>query len=184
LVDIVACQSNTVQFVVPEPTEIFSFGVGITNAGPFSTSNEQPSLYSPGTMWQTVLSGSYRFEVGGIPQVVRVLYAPSRRAYIGENLNGFIAMEYLSGPNDFKWKGIGLRAQAGVGSYFIPHDFSANQNADPVYWLLCASVEYKVFKRILLSGSVSAQGFDYIAPVRYEFGFRVPFYAWKQGGGG
>ena len=133
-------------------------------------------------MWQSVLSGSYRFDVKGIPQVVRVLYAPSRRTYFGENLNGFIAMEYLSGPNDFKWKGIGLRAQAGVGSYFIPHDPAANPNAEPFYWMLRASAEYKVFKRLLLSGSVSARGLDYIAPISWEFGFRTPFYAWKKGG--
>jgi hypothetical protein len=79
LVDIQGCQSNTVQFVVPVATEIFSFGVSITDAGSYSTSNEQPSVYHPGKIWQSVLTGSYRFDVGDIQQVVRVLYAPTLR---------------------------------------------------------------------------------------------------------
>ncbi|GEM_PF-1191458 len=184
LVDIQGCQSNTVQFFVPPPNEAFAFGVSITDAGTYSTSNEQPSVYQPGKMWRSVLSGSYRFDVGSIQQVVRVLYAPTLRMNIGESVNGFIAMEYLSGPDDFQWKGIGLRAQAGLGTYIEQHDPAVNQTAEPVYWLIRASVEHTVFKRILLTGSVSARGLDYIAPIGWEFGFRMPFYTWKKGGGG
>jgi hypothetical protein len=182
LVDIVGCQSNTVQFVVPVPTEIFAFGVSITDAGTYTTSNEQPTQYHPGKIWQSVLSGSYRFDVGGIQQVVRVLYAPRLRMNIGEVADGFVAMEYLSGPDDIQWKGIGLRAQAGLGTYFIKHDPALNQEAEPYYWLIRASVEQSVFKRILLSGSISARGLDYIAPISWEFGFRMPFYTWKKSG--
>ena len=122
LVDIQGCPSNTVEFFVPAPTEAFAFGVSITDAGPYSTSNEQPSMYHPGKMWRSVLSGTYRFDVGSIQQVVRVLYAPPLRMNIGESANGFVAMEYLSGPQDVKWKGIGLRAQAGLGTYVNLHD--------------------------------------------------------------
>lgn len=184
LVDIIGCESNIVQFVVPVPTEIFAFGVSITDAGTYSTSNEQPSLYHPGKTWQSVLSGSYRFDVGSIQQVVRVLYAPGLRTNIGEGANGFLAMEYLSGPGDVQWKGIGLRAQAGLGTYFVPNDLATNQRIEPYYWLIRASVERTVFKRILLTGSVSARGLDYIAPVTWEVGFRMPFYAWQKGGSG
>lgn len=84
----------------------------------------------------------------------------------------------------FKWKGIGLRAQAGLGTYFVPDDPAANQGIEPYYWLIRASVEHSVFKRILLTGSVSARGLDYIAPISWEFGFRMPFYAWQKGGSG
>lgn len=182
LVDIQGCPSNTVQFFVPAPDEGFSLGVSITDAGTFSTSNEQPSVYHPGKMWRSVLSGSYRFDVGNIQQVVRILYTPTLRMNFGETVNGFIAMEYLSGPNDFQWKGIGLRAQAGLGTYIEQHDPAVNQTAEPVYWLIRASVEHKVFKRILLTGSVSARGLDFIAPVSWEFGFRMPFYTRKKSG--
>lgn len=182
LVDIIGCESNIVQFVVPVPTEIFSFGVSITDAGSYTSSNEQPSQYHPGKIWLSALSGSYRFDVGRIQQMVRVLYAPGLRTNIGEGANGFLAMEYLSGPDDFQWKGIGLRAQAGLGTLFVPNDPAANQAIAPYYWLIRASLEHNVFKRILLTGSVSARGLDYIAPVSWEFGFRMPFYAWKKGG--
>ena len=182
LVDIQGCPSNTVEFFVPAPTEAFAFGVSITDAGPYSTSNEQPSMYHPGKIWRSVLSGTYRFDVGSIQQVVRVLYAPPLRMNIGESANGFVAMEYLSGPQDVKWKGIGLRAQAGLGTYVKLHDPAVNQSAEPYYWLIRASMERTVLKRILLTGSVSARGLDYIAPISYEFGFRMPFYAWKKGG--
>lgn len=182
LVDIQGCQSNTIQFVVPVPSEIFAFGVSITDAGTYSTSNEQPSVYHPGKIWQSVLTGSYRFDVGNIQQVVRLIYAPPLRRNIGASANGFIAMEYLSGPDDYQWKGIGLRAQAGLGTYFEPHDPAVNQTAEPFYWLVRASVEHTVFKRILLTGSVSARGLDYVAPISWEFGFRMPFYTWQKGG--
>ena len=181
LVDIIGCESNIVQFVVPVPTEIFAFGVSITDAGTYSSFNEQPSQYHPGKMWHSALSGSYRFDVGKIQQVVRVLYAPGLRTNIGEGANGFLAMEYLSGPDDFQWKGIGLRAQAGLGTYFVPNDPAANQRIEPYYWLIRASVEHSVFKRILLTGSISARGLDYIAPISWEFGFRLPFYSWQKG---
>jgi len=182
LVDIIGCESNIVQFVVPVPTEIFAFGVSITDAGTYSSSNEQPSQYHPGKTWQSALSGSYRFDVGKIQQVVRVLYAPGLRTNIGDGANGFLALEYLSGPDDLKWKGIGLRAQAGLGTYFVPDEPAANQGIESYYWLIRASVEHSVFKRILLTGSVSARGLDYIAPISWEFGFRMPFYAWQKGG--
>ncbi|HSF89443.1 MAG TPA: Ig-like domain-containing protein [Saprospiraceae bacterium] len=182
LVDIQGCPSNTVQFFVPAPTEAFSFGVSITDAGTYSTSNEQPSIYHPGNNWRSVLSGSYRFDVGNIQQVVRVLYAPRLRMNIGESANGFVAMEYLSGPQDVKWKGIGLRAQAGLGTYVELHDPVVDQTAVPYYWLIRASAERTVFKRILLTGSVSARGLDFIAPISYEFGFRMPFYTWNKSG--
>jgi hypothetical protein len=84
-------------------------------------------------------------------------------------------MEYLSGPDDFQWKGIGLRAQAGLGTYFELHDPAVNQTAEPFYWLVRASVEHTVFKRILLTGSLSARGLDFIAPLSWEFGFRDAF---------
>ncbi|MBL0006830.1 MAG: hypothetical protein IPP25_06455 [Saprospiraceae bacterium] len=182
LVDIQGCPSNTVEFFVPAPTEAFAFGVSITDAGPYSTSNEQPSMYHPGKIWRSVLSGSYRFDVGSIQQVVRVLYAPPLRMNIGESANGFVAMEYLSGPQDVKWKGIGLRAQAGLGTYVKLHDPAVNQSAEPYYWLIRASMERTVLKRILLTGSVSARGLDFVAPISYEFGFRMPFYTWKKSG--
>jgi hypothetical protein len=182
LVDIQGCPSNTVQFFVPAPNEAFAFGVSFTDAGTYSTSNEQPSVYHPGKIWRSVLSGSYRFDVGNIQQVVRVLYAPRLTTNIGESANGFIAMEYLSGPQDWKWKGIGLRAQAGLGTYVEQHDPAVKQTAEPYYWLIRASAEHTVLKRILLTGSVSARGLDFIAPISYEFGFRMPFYTWKKAG--
>jgi hypothetical protein len=101
---------------------------------------------------------------------------------IGESANGFVAMEYLSGPQDVKWKGIGLRAQAGLGTYVQQHDHTVDQTAEPYYWLIRASVERTVLKRILLTGSVSARGLDYIAPISYEFGFRMPFYTFNKSG--
>ena len=91
-------------------------------------------------------------------------------------------MEYLSGPQDVKWKGIGLRAQAGLGTYVKLHDPAVNQSAEPYYWLIRASVERTVLKRILLTGSVSARGLDYVAPISYEFGFRMPFYTFNKSG--
>ncbi len=184
LVDIQGCPSNTIQFFVPAPNEAFAFGVSVTDAGTYSASNEQPSVYHPGKRWQSVLTGSYRFDVGSIQQVVRVLYAPRLRMNIGESANGFIAMEYLSGPQDFQWKGIGLRAQAGLGTYVEQHDPAVSQTAEPFYWLIRASAEHTIFKRILLTGSVSARGLDYVAPISWEFGFRMPFYTWKKSGGG
>jgi hypothetical protein len=182
LVDIQGCPSNMIQFFVPAPNESFSFGFIISDPGSYSTSNEKPSVYLPGKIWQSVLTGSYRFDVGNIQQVVSVLYAPRLRMNTGENVNGFFAMEYLSGPQDYKWKGIGLRAQAGLGTYVEQHDPAVNQTAEPYYWLVRASVEQTVFKRILLTGSVSARGLDYVAPISWEFGFRVPFYTWNKSG--
>jgi hypothetical protein len=183
LVDIQGCQSNTETFVVPVSQENFSFGVSITDAGIYSASNEQPSVYHPGKIWRNVVTGSYRFDVGNVQQVVRVLYAPSLRMSAAEKVNGFIAMEYLSGPQDLQWKGLGLRAQAGLGTYIEQHIPLTQQTSEPFYWLVRASAEQRILKRILLTGSISAGGWDYIAPVGWEFGFRVPFYSWSKSGG-
>jgi hypothetical protein len=179
LVDINACQSNTVEFFVPMSPEIFAFGVSITDAGSYSISNEQPSVYHPQKIWRSVLSGSYRFDVGSIQQVVRIVYAPTLSMNNGERVNGFIAMEYLSGPDDIIWKGISLRAQAGLGTYHEQNDPVLKNKAEPVYWLMRASAEHTIFKRILLSGNVSARGLDFIAPISWEFGIRMPFYSYQ-----
>jgi hypothetical protein len=184
LVDITACQSNTVEFFVPMSEPFFEFGFNVTDAGSYSVSEEQPAVYQPGTTWRSVLSGSYRFDVGRIQQDVRLVYAPTLRMHNGENVNGFIAMEYLSGPRDLHWKGIGLRSQAGLGTYYEEREPALKSTAEPVYWLMRASVEHTVFKRILLTGSVSARGWDFIAPISWEFGFRVPFYSWRLSGSG
>ncbi len=184
LVDITACQSNTVQFVVPVSEPIMDFGFSVTDADGYSVTDEQPAGYQPANIWRSVLSGSYYFDVGRIQQEVRIVYAPSIRNTIGESVNGFMAMEYLSGPGDLRWKGIGLRAQAGLGTYYEQHDPALRSTAEPFYWLMRASVERSVFKKILLTGSVSARGLDFIAPISWEFGFRVPFYTFSKSGGG
>ena len=81
----------------------------------------------------------------------------------------------LSGPDDIRWKGIGLRAQAGLGTYVVQHDPSVHQATEPYYWLLRASgINY--FKRIVLMGSVSARGWDYIAPVSWSLVFGCLLY--------
>ncbi|HEY3385636.1 MAG TPA: Ig-like domain-containing protein, partial [Saprospiraceae bacterium] len=139
LVDIQGCQSNTVEFFVPASEPIYTFGVSLTNAGPVSASNEQSTGSQPGKIWRSVLTGSYHFDVGRIQQEVRLVYAPSLRMNNGENINGFVAMEYLSGPDDIQWKGIGLRAQAGLGTYYEKHDPSVDHHAEPFYWLIRAS---------------------------------------------
>lgn len=184
LLDITACESNTVEFFVPMMEPIFSFGVSITDAGSYSVSNEQPSVNHPAKTWRSVLSASYRFDVGRIPQEVRILYAPTLLMNRGESVNGFVAMEYLSGPEDIQWKGIGLRAQAGLGTYYERPDPALENRAEPLYWLLRASVEQTIFKRIILTGSASARGYDFIAPISWEFGFSVPFYSWQKSGSG
>ncbi len=183
LVDITDCQSNTEEFVVPSVPESFSFGISITDASPI-TSNEHPTLYQPGRLWRSALSGSYRYDIGKIKQMIRVLYAPGITTNIGENVNGFFAMEYLSGPDDLRWKSIGLRAQAGIGSYIDLADQGADQVSSSLYWLLRVSVEHRLFKRIILSGNVSARGLDYLAPVSYELGVRIPYVSWRKNGGG
>ncbi len=183
LVDINDCQSNTEDFVMPSVPESFSLGVSITDASPVS-SNEQPNIAQPGRLWRSALTGSYRYEIGKMQQMVRVLYAPAVTTYSGERVNGFLAMEYLSGPKDLQWKGLGLRAQAGLGSYIDMGTPLTDQASDPLYWLLRGSVEYRLFKRIILSGNISVRGLDYIAPVSYEFGIRVPYLSWRKNGGG
>lgn len=183
LVDINGCQSNTETFVVPPGTQPnFTFGIGLTNAGSFSSSNEQPSVGHPGNVWRSALVGTYQFDVGRIKQEVRVLYAPPFRMTSGESVNEFIAMEYLSGPDEIQWKGIDLRAQAGFGTYVAKHDPALTPAAVPVYWLIRASVERTICKRIQLSGSVSAKGVDFIGPMSWELGVRVPFYSWSKEG--
>jgi hypothetical protein len=184
IVDIQGCESPTLEFFVPAGEEAFSFGISLSNAGTYSASNEQPTLYQPGNIWRSVFNGSYRFDVGDVQQVVRVLYAPEVRGNIGEPVNGFMAMEFLSGPQDVEWKSISMRTQAGFGTYVEQRDATVSESVLPLYWVLRASVEQRVFKRILLSGSISAGGRDYIAPVSWEFGVRVPFYNWKKSGGG
>jgi len=176
LVDIMGCQSNTEEFFVPMADPVFELGVSITNAGPLHASNEQPTVQHPGKIWRSALTASYLYDVGRIQQEVRVVYAPALRLNNRESVNGFIAMEYLSGPEDIRWKGVGLKAQAGLGTYYEKHDPALNLSTEPFYWLIRASAEHTVFKRILLSGSVSARGCDYIAPISWEFGFRMPFY--------
>lgn len=183
IVDIQGCQSNTVQFVVPVSAQGFAIGIGMTDAGS-SSSNEQPTLYQPGKIWRSVISGSYRYNVGRIQQMVRVLYAPVVNMHFGESVNDFVAMEYLSGPRDVVWKGLGLRAQAGIGTYFELTEDGSDPASSAYYWLLRASVERRLFNRIILSGSISARGLDYIAPVWWEFGIRMPYLSWKKSGGG
>ncbi|MBC7885294.1 MAG: cadherin-like domain-containing protein, partial [Saprospiraceae bacterium] len=183
LVDINGCQSNTEQFFVPiEPEPILTFGMSIIDAGTYIPSHEQPSLYHPGKVWRSALTGTYRFGVGRLQQEVRVVYAPSFRMNNGKDVSGFMAMEYLSGPDDFQWKGIGLRAQAGWGTYVEKHDPALKTAAVPFYWLIRASVEHTICKRILLTGNVSVKGLDFIAPVSWEFGVSVPFYEWNKEG--
>jgi len=75
-----------------------------------------------------------------------------------------------------------LRAQAGLGANIEKHDPALTRAAVPVYWLLRASVEHTICRRILLSGSVSSRGVDFIAPVSWEFGVSVPFYMWRKEG--
>ena len=183
LVDINGCQSNTETFFVPPGSEPnFTLGIGVTNAGSLSSSNEQPSIHHPGNVWRSALIGTYHFEVGRIQQEIRVVYAPPLRMNNGQDVNEFIAMEYLSGPDDVQWKGINMRAQAGLGAYAKKHDGTPVPAAVPVYWLIRASIERNICKRILVSGSISTRGVDFIAPVSWEFGVRVPFYAWKKEG--
>lgn len=185
LVDIQGCQSNTVQFVVPAGQQAFSLGIGITDAGPNHTSNEQPNGYQPEKVWQTVLSGSYRFDVGPLQQMVRVVYAPGLRMHTGITIPGFMAMEYLSGPKDLQWKGIGLRAQMGIGtSTTLQHETAVAPEGIPIYGILRASAERRIFERVMLSASISLRGFGFTYPVSWELGARMPFYTWKQSGGG
>ena len=183
IVDIQGCQSNTVQFVVPVSAQGLSIGVGITDAGS-TASNEQPTLYQPGKIWRSVFSGSYYYDIGRVQQMVRVLYAPGVNMHLGESVSDFMAMEYLSGPRDLVWKGLGLRAQAGIGTYLELTETSTAPSSSPFYWLIRASIEHRLTNRIILSGSVSARGLDYIAPIRWEFGVRVPYLNWKKSGGG
>lgn len=181
LVDINDCQSNTEEFVMPSVPESFSLGISITDASPIS-SNEQPNIAQPGHLWRSALTGSYRYEIGRVQQMVRVLYAPGIQTYSGESVNGFLGMEYLSGPDDLRWKGFGLRAQGGIGSYIDLGYSVTDQASSPFNWLLRGSVEYRLFKRIILSGNISMRGLDYIAPVSYEFGVRVPYFSWRKNG--
>ena len=183
LVDINDCQSNTEEFVMPSVPESFSLGISITDASPIS-SNEQPNIAQPGHLWRSALTGSYRFEIGRVQQMVRVLYAPGIQTYSGESVNSFLGMEYLSGPGDLRWKGFGLRAQGGIGSYIDLGYPVTDQASSPLNWLLRGSVEYRLFKRIILSGNVSLRGLDYVAPVSYEFGIRVPYFSCSKNGGG
>ena len=132
-------------------------------------------------VWRSALIGTYHFDVGRIQQEVRIVYAPSIRINSTQSVNEFIAMEYLSGPDDLQWNGISLRAQAGLGTYVEKHDGAQTHAAVPLYWLLRGSVEHTICKRILLSGNVSLKGLDFIAPVSWEFGVRIPFYTWKEG---
>lgn len=180
LVDINGCQSNTETFVVPPGSQPhFTLGIGVTNAAS-SSSNEQSSIDYAGNVWRSALIGTYHFEVGRIQQEVRVVYAPTININSGQRVNEFIAMEYLSGPDALQWKGINLKAQAGLGASIEKHD-SAITSADvPLYWLLRASVERTICKRILISGSASLKGVNFIAPVSWEFVVRVPFYTWKK----
>ena len=107
------------------------FGFSVTDAGSYSVSDEQPSVYQPGNIWRSVLSTSYHFDVGRIQQEVRLVYAPTLSMNNGESVNGFIAMEYLSGPDDLRWKGIGLRAQAELGTYYEQQDPALQHTAEP-----------------------------------------------------
>ncbi len=183
LVDINGCQSNTETFVVPPGTQPnFSIGIGLTDAGSISSSNEQPSIQHPGKIWRSALTGSYRFDVGRFPQEVRVMYAPPFRMNTGESVSEFISMEYLTGPDNLEWKGIDMRAQVGLGSYVEMHNPALESAGVPVYWVVRGSVERTFFKRIQLSGSVSVRGVDYVWPVSWEMGLRVPFYKWGKGG--
>ena len=184
ITDIQGCQSPTVEFVVPAPLEGFAFGVSMMNDGFWSASNEQPSVYHPENVWRSVYTGSYRFDVGSIQQMVRVLYAPEVRERNGTRIDGFMAMEYLSGPKDYQWKGVGLRVQAGLGAYISQQASTGQQPEVPVYWMLRAAVDQRILKRIILSGSISLRGSNYIAPPGWEFGVRMPFYSWKKSGGG
>lgn len=181
LVDINGCQSNTEQFFVPTQEPIFSFGVGITNAGSYTSSYEQPAVFHPG-IYRSVLIGTYRFDAARIQQEVRVVYAPPLRKTNGEGVKGFIAMEYLGGPDDIQWKGIRMRGQAGLGTFLAQPDATLKPIAVPVYCLIRASVERTICKRILLSGSISVRGFGFPAPVSWEIGFRMPFYSWRREG--
>jgi hypothetical protein len=182
LVDINGCQSNTEEFFVPDAEPIIELGISFTDAAGFSSSNEQPSIHQPAKVWRSAVTGTYRFDVGRIQQEVRVVYAPPFRMHSGEVVNDFIAMEYLSGPDDLQWKGIGLRAQAGLGTHVERHDPALAPVSVPFYWLVRASAERTICKRILLSGSVSTRGVDFIGPVSWEFGVRMPFYIWTKGG--
>ncbi len=182
LVDINGCQSNTETFFVPVQEPNFTFGISLTHAGSYHASNEQPSVNHPGNVYRSTLIGTYRFDVGRIPQEVRVAYAPPLRMHRGEEVSGYMAMEYLTGPEDLHWKGTRLRAQAGLGAYLEQGGPLLQTTPLPFYWLLRASVEQTISKRMLLSGSVSARGLEFIAPVSCELSFRVPFYAWRKEG--
>lgn len=96
-----------------------------------------------------------------------------------------MAMEYLSGPKDLQWKGIGLRAQMGIGtSTTLQHEPAVAPEGIPIYGILRASAERRVFERVMLSASISLRGFGFTYPVSWELGARMPFYTWKQSGGG
>lgn len=163
LVDINACQSNTEQFVVPNSSPNFAFGMSITDAGSVSANAEQPSIQHNGKIWRSALTGTYRFDIGNIPQEMRVLYAPSFRLTSGELLHEYIATEYLTGPNTMKWNDVDIFAQAGIGARVGAQD--------PLYWMLRASAERTFLKRLMVSGNVSLMGMDKIG-LNWEWGLR------------